>query len=185
MNFFYDPYVEREEFLKFGRIKNTNLLDLGAGSGQLAQIAAGELGCHVTCIDPSPEKLERAGKHLDNPDLLKRIHFKQGDARSLSYANDSFNCVTCYSVLHHIKHEEREQVVLEASRVAREKILFAELNLEGAKYFDEVLHPGERHQEKLVYSDWLLSKTSRLGKITFFSRKFTYFVLLEKIKKMI
>jgi len=170
------------EFLKFGNIKNTDLLDIGAGNGQFAQIAASKMGCHVMCIDPSLEKLERVKQHLNNEGLLGKILFEQQNAKALPYASKSFTCVACYSVLHHIVVEDREQVISEASRVASEKVLFSELTPEGAKYFDEVLHPGENHQEKLVNSDWLLSKTSPLGNITFSLRKFTYFVLLEKVK---
>ncbi len=176
----YDPHQERLALLEFGSVHDVDVLSIGAGRGELPIIAAGKFGCRVTCIDPDPAKLARAAGWVSQAGLAGRVTFEIGDARRLQFPDKQFTCVECYSVLHHVDHDSREAVVAEAVRVAREKVLFSELTPVGAKFFDDVLHPGESHVANLIDKAWLELQLMGLGKVVIEDRTFTYFVLLVK-----
>ncbi|MBN2152941.1 MAG: class I SAM-dependent methyltransferase [Candidatus Lokiarchaeota archaeon] len=176
----YNPQEERLAMLEFGNVHDVDVLDIGAGRGELAIIAAGKMGCRVTCIDPDPAKLARAAGWISQAGLSERVTFEAGDARWLDFPDGHFTCALCYSVLHHVVREDREAVVAELARVAREKVIFSELTLEGATFFDEVLHPGESHVSNLVAEDWLASRVAGLGRVDIGERRYTYFVMLVK-----
>lgn len=176
----YNPQEERLAMLEFGNVHDIDVLDIGAGRAELAIIAAGKRGCRVTCVDPDPAKLARAADWVSQAGLAGRVTFETGDARRLRFPDGHFTCVLCYSVLHHVVKEGREAMVAELVRVARESVLFSELTPAGAKFFDEVLHPGESHVANLVDKAWLTSQLAGLGKIDIVGRTFTYFVMLVK-----
>nr|MDO8115905.1 class I SAM-dependent methyltransferase [Candidatus Sigynarchaeota archaeon] len=176
----YDTHDERLALLEFGNVHCVDLLDIGAGHGELAIIAAGIRGCLVTCIDPDPAKLALVAEAASRAGLLGRIKLEVGDARRLHFPDKHFTCVECYSVLHHVSRDDRDAVVAEAVRVAREKVLFSELTTAGAKFFDEILHPGEDHVANIINKAWLVSRLEGLGKIDTVDRTSTYFVMLVK-----
>ena len=55
---YYDPIKDRTEALRFANIKNKNILDIGAGEGYLAILAAKNFNCNVTTIDYSKENID-------------------------------------------------------------------------------------------------------------------------------
>jgi len=176
----YDPRQERLELLEFARIRDVDLLDIGAGQGLLTLLAAGTRNCTVTCIDLDPVKLENARKIITKAGISENVFFEQQDARRLSYPAGHFSCVACYSVLHHVPFEDRDQVVAEAVRVARQNVAFAEITETCARYFDEVLHPAENHQDVVVDQMWLRHHLESFGKVEVMNKKYTYYLVLVK-----
>ncbi|MBX4264173.1 class I SAM-dependent methyltransferase [Clostridium estertheticum] len=72
---------------------NDKLLDVGCGTGNILRFAI-KYFKHVTGFDVSQEMLEISKKYTNNLVL--------GDATNLPFADNSFNVVTSYSVLHHL-----------------------------------------------------------------------------------
>jgi ubiquinone/menaquinone biosynthesis C-methylase UbiE len=176
----YDTHDERLALLDFGNVHRVDLLDIGAGHGELSIIAAGMRGCLVTCVDPDPAKLALVAEAASRADLLGRIKLEVGDAKQLHFPDSHFTCVACYSVLHHVSPDDREKVVTEAIRVAKERVLFSEMNPAGARLFDDVLYPGEKHVANRVDKAWLEARLEGLGKFEAVDRPYTYFVKLVK-----
>lgn len=176
----YDPIIERQEFLKFGNFKNCTLLDIGAGKGTLSIIAAKYNNCQVLCVDNNSKKIELSKQRVIEEGLSEKISFEFQDVRSMTYSDNSFSYITCYSTLHHIEFEDRKKAILEIVRVAKERVLFGEITPEGANYFDEVLHPEENHQKIVVPMEWLISIIEGFGTIRILHRPATYFISLDK-----
>jgi ArsR family transcriptional regulator len=92
-----------------------NLLDIGTGTGRIAQLLAGAC-VHVTGLDKSPEMLRMARARLQN--LPAGGHdLVQGDFTALPFAESRFDTVTIHQVLHYA--QEPERVLAEAARVTR------------------------------------------------------------------
>lgn len=72
------------------------VLDVGTGAGFLAILFARQ-GCEVTAVDSCAQMLREA-EHLSRNEAL-RIDFRQMDADSLQFANDSFDCVVARNVM--------------------------------------------------------------------------------------
>ena len=71
---------------------------------------------HITAVDAAPSMLALARTNIDSAHLSHRIDPILADAKSLSFADDSFPVVISNSILHHIA--DPHAVVAEAARVA-------------------------------------------------------------------
>ena len=103
-----------------------SLLDVGAGTGRtLNKIHAAHPGISLRGVEPSPV-LRQIG--LDRwgmaPDQVI-----DGDALALPFADRSFDMVTAFGILHHIKQPAR--AVSEMARVARKGIFISDANCYG------------------------------------------------------
>ncbi len=85
----------------------SNLLDVGAGRGELAEIAD-EFGIDYQGIEPVP--------------YLASDRVKTGIATDLSFADKAFDSVVCLDVLEHLIESDIESALREFSRVARSRI---------------------------------------------------------------
>ena len=91
------------------------LLDVGTGTGRMAQLFAGR-AAHVTALDNSPEMLRIARTRLqDLP--AERTDLVQGDFMALPFADATFDTVLFHQVLHYALAPEA--VLAEAARVCR------------------------------------------------------------------
>ena len=149
--------IERAEILKRWEVKDKFLLDLGAGP--LAIIAARDFNCTVTNIDISEGALSDAKRDAANEGVAGRIRFEKGDATSLPYPNGCFEVVISYGVLHHIEIAKRRRFIQEACRVASEKIIVAELTLEGFQRIHAVSN------FKAVDLEWLETELKSFGEV--------------------
>ena len=104
--------------------REATLLDVGTGIGDIpAQAAAlgARRGVRLTTIG------------LDGAEALaaaSRAHTTVaacGDARALPFADRSVDIVTCSQVLHHFHDEDARIVLLEMHRVARVRVIIADL----------------------------------------------------------
>ena len=79
------------------------LLDLGCGTGALAELALEGLpGAHLTCVDLSPRMAEAARARLGG-----RADVLLCDAERLPFRDGSFDAAWCKRLLHHYPDPER------------------------------------------------------------------------------
>lgn len=101
-----------------GAAPGRRLLDLCTGTGEIA-VRSARLGAKVTAVDLTPSMLDRArrkGSRLG-------IRFVEMDARRLAFADASFDAVLLSFALHDMPAAARRSALLEARRVARERIV--------------------------------------------------------------
>ena len=99
---------------RVGARSGENLLDVATGSGNVA-IPAALAGASVTGLDLTPELLEAARRRAEEAGV--DIHFIEGDAEELPFADDSFDRVTsCFGVIFAPRHKHAAN---ELARVAR------------------------------------------------------------------
>ncbi len=97
--------------------RGDRVLDVGVGTGILAEYAA-ERAADYVGIDYSPSMLARAARKL-GARRLQNVSLRWGDARTLPFANDSFDTVLSSFVLPHFPDEEKGPVLKEMARVLR------------------------------------------------------------------
>lgn len=95
-----------------------SLLDLCTGTGEIAGRAA-RAGAAVTAIDLTPGMLERARRKVGH----LGVRLDLADARALPFASASFDTAVLSFALHDMPRPVRLQVLKEAVRVAREKVV--------------------------------------------------------------
>ena len=95
------------------------LLDVGTGAGHWGQRLARYLppDAQVTGVDHEAGFGERARSRAARLGIAARYHFAVGDAESLPFPDQSFDGVTCQTVLMHVGRPER--AIAEMHRVLR------------------------------------------------------------------
>lgn len=104
------------------------VLDVGTGSGRmLSELVA--RGHRVVSVDVDPQAFEKARARLG--ELECRVSFRQMDARSLQFADNTFHAVTFANAVHEI--ENPRAVIDEIARVLTGdgKLLVVEFNSAG------------------------------------------------------
>ena len=142
--------------LEVGEVRNKRILDVGVG--QLAIIAAKDFNCFVITLDVSKAALKEEKNVVRKERLTRRIKFVNGDASCLPCQDNSFDAVISYGALHHVKSDKRKDFLHEASRVAKEKIIIAELD----ELFFKKIHPWGHERVKL---NWLKGELKKLGRV--------------------
>lgn len=94
------PYVSR----------GGKVLDVGGGTGALANRLSVALSAHVTVLDPTPEMLA----YLPDTDRIDGI---QGVAEAMPFNDDSFDAAITTDAFHHFR--DQEGAVRELARVVR------------------------------------------------------------------
>ena len=100
------------------------LLDVGSGLGDIprgARRLAERRGTPLACValDAAPA-LARACRERGSVPVC-------GDARALPFADASVDVVTCSQLLHHFTDDDAAQVLRELDRVARTRVIVADL----------------------------------------------------------
>jgi SAM-dependent methyltransferase len=80
--------------------RNRRILDCGCGTGEFTCWYAAQ-GNHVTAVDLSGPSLEQAKVYAEQYDLSDQIDFVRMSVLDLEFADDSFDLVYSYGVLHH------------------------------------------------------------------------------------
>ena len=107
-----EPYIE--EFAGFDRARDLDVLEIGVGLGADHQRFA-EGGARLTGIDLTDRAVEHTRRRFDLFGL--RSELRVGDAEALPFADESFDVVYSWGVLH---HSPNTQVTIdEAWRVLR------------------------------------------------------------------
>ena len=111
-----------------------SLLDVGCGTGWFSRRAAAD-GLVVTGLDPNPTWLDFARAHSS-----PALSWVEGDARTLPYADGSFDHVLSIAALCFIDDERR--AVAECVRVARQRFVIGWLNRSSLLYWQKGRHGG-------------------------------------------
>lgn len=74
-----------------GLTADTRLLDVGAGIGGPARLAAARAGCHVTGIDLSPDFVDLARMLTERVGLTDLVTFDVGSATAMPYDDGAFS----------------------------------------------------------------------------------------------
>ncbi len=130
-------------------------------------------GYEVTSIDDSEEKLKEAKKFAEKEGLSKRIDFYCEDAANLAFADDSFEAVVAYNLLHYCENIAR--VILEMFRVCKSggKIIISELNADGRR--------AAKHQEDPEFLNKIQELIERWSReIKVFDLEFTRVWVVKK-----
>jgi ubiquinone/menaquinone biosynthesis C-methylase UbiE len=100
-----------EKFLGWlGAQQHAKWLDVGCGTGAFSELISNRCAPKaVTGIDPSPEQVAYARKHLP------RFHFEVGDSAALPFADSAFDLVVSALVIHFIP--DRQKAFAEMKRV--------------------------------------------------------------------
>lgn len=93
------------------------VIDVGGGPGVYAEWLAA-LGHHVELVDPVPMHVEEAARRASS--AAPPFGTSVGDARSLAFADASFDAVLLLGPLYHLtERDDRRRAIREAARVAR------------------------------------------------------------------
>lgn len=106
-------WTDREALSDLRLADCDSVLDVGCGSGELTRVLREEVGAdaRVAGVDRDSNLLVRL------PDDAMAV---RGDALSLPFAADSFDCVVCQALL--VNLPEPERAVQEFARVARKRV---------------------------------------------------------------
>src|SRR6266566_431853 len=85
-------YIESrlERVFGNGALRQQEILEVGCGGGLICEELA-RRGAIAEGIDPSSAALEKAREHIQHSNLGHAVHFQQGCAEALPYANGSFS----------------------------------------------------------------------------------------------
>lgn len=99
----YDFWSEREALIRLlGRTKSgpqDYLLDAGAGYGRNSELYA-KIYKKAILLDPSIKEIEQAKVRLKG---LSNINYQIGEIEELPFGDNTFDCIFCVRVLHHLK----------------------------------------------------------------------------------
>ena len=124
--------------------KYKTVLDIGCGTGALSYVLY-KNGLKVTAIDIAGKMVEKSKEKLKDTDV--KI-YKVDPEKSFPFPDKSFDIVISSYVAHGLKEDKRIELYKEASRLAREKVIFHDYNenrallttviewLEGGDYFN-------------------------------------------------
>jgi len=102
-----------ERVAKLSGKRQLSLLDVGAGSGDIANAARSELSC--SGVEISVTLLDRSPLHMTNSSQATIA----GDALALPFRDSSFDVVGCSTFAHHLEPNQLVEFANSALRVAR------------------------------------------------------------------
>jgi len=142
----YDiPKARNYIIAKAGLLKGNSMLEVGTGRGHMAT-ALVRKGFKLTSIDLDKKAQSVAKMHLKAIKRGKTASLKIMNAEKLRYKDGSFNQVISVNFIHHAKNPVR--CLREMIRVARNKIIIADINKRGERIMDKV-HKLDGHKHAL------------------------------------
>lgn len=106
---------------------NTDLLDLGCGSGRFS-VGAAQIGFNVTGVDITPQAIEAAKRKAEKSELTN-VRFLVGDMTNLSFKDKNFDYVFCprFSINAVATFSQRKKAIEEMLRIVKDDgIVFIE-----------------------------------------------------------
>src|SRR5205823_3687408 len=100
--------------IPFAELADRDVLEIGCGTGVHAKLLAAA-GARLTAIDLTPTAVELTKRRLELAGLDADV--READAESLPFADESFDFVWSWGVVHH--SEDTDAVLAEIARVLR------------------------------------------------------------------
>ncbi|GAA0224306.1 class I SAM-dependent methyltransferase [Cryptosporangium japonicum] len=96
-----------------------DVLEIGPGFGATTRVLARSVP-HLTAVEVDPASAARLGAGIPG------VRVVTGDATALDFADDSFDAVVCFTMLHHVPSPAaQDRLFAEAHRVLRPGGIFA------------------------------------------------------------
>lgn len=142
-----------------------HFLDVGTGPAQIPILLAQRCpDIHITAIDLSEEMLKIAKCHVADAGLTHRITLELVDAKTLPYADNTFDGLISNSIVHHI--HDAMKALQEMGRVTRPKgpvlirdLIRPETPADAQAFVDKYAAEDTPHQQKLYYDSFLAAFT--------------------------
>jgi ubiquinone/menaquinone biosynthesis C-methylase UbiE len=148
----YDIPRARKIILTKAKVPGGIILEVGTGRGHMA-VALAKNGLKVVSIDLDRKAQKTAKLNLKSHKLDKSVSLKIMNAERLQYKDGSFDYVISVNFIHHAKNPVK--CLKEMIRVAKNKLIIADLNKRGEKVMEKV-HALDGHSHAA-------SKMSLLG----------------------
>jgi ubiquinone/menaquinone biosynthesis C-methylase UbiE len=124
------------------------VLEVGCGVGATVCYLAKSLGCRVVGVDVVERMLTQARARARSEQVMREVAFAVGDARTLPFADESFDAVLMESV--NVFFEDKRQAINEYVRVTKpggyvgltEMTWLETSSAEMADYYKRVVHAG-------------------------------------------
>jgi len=138
----YDMVRARKFILAKASLREEKLLEIGTGKGHFTRALA-RRGLIFTSIDldDKPQKLAREYLRLDQ--LTRQVRIMQMNAENLQFCDQAFEAVISVNFMHHARRPSA--CIREMVRVAKTKIVIADINKQGEKVLERV-HALEGHK---------------------------------------
>lgn len=119
-----------------------DVLEVGAGTGELAQRLRDELDAAVTALDSSERMVELT--------RARGIDAVVGDVQTLPFGDAAFDCVVAGWVLYHVA--DRDRAIRECARVLRPRGRFVVATLADENLYDLWNALGHQEERQLSFS---------------------------------
>lgn len=141
------------------------VLEIGCGTGYFTKEIA-KNNAHLTAIDISPDLIKIAKNSVNY--ISNNVIFKIENAYSMSFSNQSFDCVVGSSILHHLEIDEALKEIFRILKFGG-KICFTEPNMmnpqialqKNIPYIKKIL--GDSPDETAFFRWTLKKKLKKLG----------------------
>ena len=100
--------------IPYDELASKDVLEIGSGTGVHARLLA-DAGANVTAVDLTPTAVDLTRRRLERAGLSADV--READAEALPFADDSFDFVWSWGVIHH--SESTDRVIAEIARVLR------------------------------------------------------------------
>lgn len=158
--------LEREWLVQHGLKPDSYLIDVGCGSGRLAQQLSDYLTGSYLGIDIVPELIEYAGRSLARPNW----RFEVANGLTIPEEDGQADMVCFFSVLTHLRHEASYLYLQEAARVLKPdgKIIFSYLEFYNPQHWpvfsDNVKNVAtDQHLNQFIGADAIKIWAHHLG----------------------
>lgn len=141
------PIVEKEMSLKKGQ----KVLDVGGGTGRLAEKIVNLFDAEVTILDPSRSMLKRVKLH-------PRIKTIYGEIEKAPFNEESFDVIVCVDTLHHLRSPKNALQQMHRILKPKGKIFIQDFDI--TKFRTKILRFGEEclGERGRFYSPQVLEK---------------------------
>lgn len=121
-------WVYRTTVEKVGAGPGVTVLDVCTGTGEIA-LRCARRGAEVTGVDITPEMLAKGMSKAARSEKTRGVRFEVMDARSLDFPDKSFDVAVISFALHDMPRKVRLQVLREAKRVVRDRLVILDYDL--------------------------------------------------------
>jgi len=140
----YDIPKARNFIFAKAKISGGRILEVGTGKGHMAAVLA-KNGLNIVSIDLDRKAQKTAKARLKSLKLDKEASLRIMNAEKLRYRDSHFDYVVSVNFIHHAKNPAK--CLKEMVRVAKSKLIIADLNKRGEKIMEKVhALDGRRHE---------------------------------------